>query len=194
MKFDTSTIEGFENMSAEDKVNALLGAEIPEPDLTGYVKKEVFDNKASEAANLSKQLRERMSEDEKKKADADKVLSDLQTEIENLRKNNETLVKDKTIADYTAKYIAQGYDKSLAEETAKAMAEGNMAKVFENGEKFREALEKKIKSDLMDKTPKPDGNGGGKEGDAAVARAKEIAKSRNGGSQIYSDIMDKYKK
>jgi hypothetical protein len=194
MKFDTSTIEGFENMSAEDKVNALLGAEIPEPDLTGYVKKEVFDNKASEAANLSKQLRERMSEDEKKKADEQKVLADLQTEIETLRKNNETLVKERTIADYTAKFIAQGYEKALAEETAKAMAEGDMNKVFENGEKYRAAMEKKIKEDLMDKTPKPDGNGGGKEADAAVARAKEIAKSRNGGNKTYSDIMDKYKK
>lgn len=194
MKFDTSTIEGFENMTAEEKLNAVLGADLPEPDMSGYVKKEVFDNKASEAANLSKQLREKMSDEEKKKADADKVLSDLQTQIEDLRKNNETLVKERTIADYTAKFIAQGYDKALAEETAKAMAEGDMTKVFENGEKYKEALEKKIKEELMDKTPKPDGNGGAKDGDAAVARAREIAKSRNGGNQTYSDIMDKYKK
>ena len=31
MKFDTSTIDGFENMSDADKVTALLGVDLPEP-------------------------------------------------------------------------------------------------------------------------------------------------------------------
>ena len=86
-----------------------------------------------------------------------------------------------------------GYDKDLAAETAKAMAEGNMAKVFENGEKHKDALEKKIREDLINKTPKPDGAGGvKKETDVAVEKAKELAKAKFGGSKQYDEIMNMY--
>ena len=54
---DTATIEGFEGMTAEEKVSALLKLDIPDAvDLSKFVSKETFDKKASEAANLSKQL------------------------------------------------------------------------------------------------------------------------------------------
>ncbi len=57
---DTSTIEGFDSMTAEQKVEALLKAEIPEKvDLSRYVSKETFDKKASEASALSKQLKDK---------------------------------------------------------------------------------------------------------------------------------------
>lgn len=37
---DTSTIEGFDGMTADEKVTALLGLQIPDPvDLSGYVKR-----------------------------------------------------------------------------------------------------------------------------------------------------------
>ena len=184
---NTESIQGFAEMTAEDQVKALLGLEIPEAvDLSKYVDKTVFDKKASEAAALSKQLKDRMTEDEQKKASEAEALQKMQEELESLR-------KDKTISDYTARYIAMGYDKDLAAETAKAMAEGNMAKVFENGEKHKDALEKKIREDLINKTPKPDGAGGvKKETDVAVEKAKELAKAKFGGSKQYDEIMNMY--
>lgn len=185
---DVAKIEGFEGMTAEQKVEALTKFEIPDAvDMSAYVKKSVFDAKASEAANLSKQLRDKMTEDEAKKADDEKALNDLKTELETLR-------KDKTVSDYTARYIALGYDKDLAAETAKAMADNDMAKVFENGEKHKSALEKKIKEDLMNKTPKPGGSGGDdKHKDSAVEKAKELAKAKSGNDKSYQDIISKYK-
>ena len=185
---DTSKIENFDSMSVEQKLEAVLAAEIPDPvDLSKYVSKDVFDKKASEASALSKQLKEKMTDDEIKKAESDKALADMMAELETLR-------KDKTVSDYTAKYIALGYDKDLAADTAKAMAEGNMAKVFENGEKHRVAIEKKIKEDILNKTPKPDGSGGNDDkGDTAVDKAREIAKAKNGSGKTYEDIMKNYK-
>ena len=51
---DTSTIEGFEGMSAEQKVEALLKAEIPEKvDLSLYVSKDTADKYATEAAEVA---------------------------------------------------------------------------------------------------------------------------------------------
>ena len=186
---NTAQIEGFDSMTAEQKLDALLKFEIPEAvDMTKYVSKEVFDKKASETAALSKQLKEKMTDDEVKEAEKAKALAEMQAELETLR-------KDKTIADYTARYVAMGYDAELAKDTAKAMADGDMEKVFANGEKHRQAMETKIKADLMRGTPKPDGAGGeGKQTDSAVEKAKALAKARHGGDKDYNDIMSKYKK
>ena len=52
MKFDTSTIDGFENMSDADKVTALLGVDLPDPvDTKHLVKKEDFDRVMREASS-----------------------------------------------------------------------------------------------------------------------------------------------
>ena len=68
MKISTDSIHGFAEMSDADKVTALLGLDVPDPvDLSGYVKKEVFDAKATEAANLSKQLKSKMTDDEQRR-------------------------------------------------------------------------------------------------------------------------------
>lgn len=185
---DTTLIQGFSEMTAEQKVDALLKFEIPEAvDMTKFVSKEIFDRKASEAAGLSKQLKDKMTDDEVKEAEKAKALADMQAELETLR-------KDKTIADYTTRYLAMGYSQELAKDTAKAMADGDMEKVFKNGETHREALEKKIKEDLMNKTPKPDGAGGDdKHKDSAVEKAKALAKAKHGGDKEYENIMSKYK-
>lgn len=185
---DVSAIEGFDGMTAEQKVEALTKFEIPDAvDLSKYVSKEVFDKKASEAAGLSKQLKDRMSEEEQKAAAEAEEKANLLKKVEELER------KDK-ISSYTAQYIGMGYDKALAEDTAKAMADGDMEKVFANGAKHREALEKKIKEDLINSTPKPKGAGGSDEGkkDSAVEKAKELAKAKLGGGKQYEEVMKNY--
>ena len=185
---DTSVIEGFDGMTAEQKLDALLKLEIPEAvDLSGFVKKSVFDAKASEAASLSKQLKEKMTDDEAAKAEQEKLFKDMKSELETLR-------KDKTVSEYTAKYISLGYDKDLAVDTAKAMADGDMEKVFSNGEKHKAAMEKKIKEDLMNKTPKPGGNGNGNdnEKDSSVAQAEKIGKAKAEANKASADVMKHY--
>lgn len=57
-KIDTTQIEGYAEMTAEQKLAALEKMDIPEKvDMTGYVKKSVFDAKASEAAAASRELK-----------------------------------------------------------------------------------------------------------------------------------------
>ena len=166
MKISTDSIQGFAEMSDADKVTALLGLDVPDPvDLSGYVKKEVFDAKATEAANLSKQLKSRMTDDE-----AAKALEEKYTEL--LRKS--------TIAEHTARYIAMpGYDEKLARETAEALFDGKMDVVFANQQKANAAYEKKLRADLVKQDPKPAGAGGGnEEKDEAVEFAKKLGKQR----------------
>ena len=155
MKVDTSTIQGFDGMTAEQKLAAVLGMDLPEPDMSGWVKKDVFDAKASEASNLSKQLKARMTEEEAKKAEDAAARQELED------KYNE-LLKRTTISDYTAKYLAMGYDEKLAADTAKAFVNGDMDRVFANSEKFKVELEKKIRADILKDTPRPGADNGGK--------------------------------
>ena len=170
---DTSTIEGFQDMTAEQKVEALLKAEIPEAvDLSQYVAKKTFDEKASEVAELSKKLKGKMSEDEAAKAQAEADRKELECKYQELLKRS-------TVADHTARFLALGYEEKLARETADALYDGNMEKVFENQQKANEAAEKKLRAELVKKDPMPAGAGGdGGEKDDAVEFAKSLGKQR----------------
>ena len=153
MKINTGKIEGYDGMTLEQKLAALEAYEVEDPDYTGYVPKGVFDKTASELATAKKELRDKMSADElKAREEADK--------IEALTRERDALLREKTIAGYKAKYLALGYDEKLATETAEAMASGDLDKVFESQRKHIEAVGKKIKAEVLQTTPKPEGGNG----------------------------------
>lgn len=149
MKYDTSKIEGYADMTPEQKVAALEALELPEPDYTGYVTKDTFDKKASEAAALAKEKRERMSEEEKR-----------DEELAQLRERNTELERTVSITSYKAKFCSMGYDDTLAEDTAKAWADGNMDKVLANQQAFLNAYEKKVKAGMLGAMPTPPAGSG----------------------------------
>lgn len=98
---DTSTIEGFDSMTAEEKVTALLGFQIPDAvNLTGFVRKDVFDAKATEAANLSKQLRTKTTDAET----AATALATAQAELETLKRGS--YVASKGLTGDEAEFVA----------------------------------------------------------------------------------------
>ena len=152
-KIDITRIEGYEAMSAEEKLAALEAFEIPDPDYSGFVKKDLFDKVSSEVASYKKKEFERMTEEEAAKAKADEERAALQARLEELE-------RDKTINEYTAQFLGIGYDKDLAKETAEALQKGDMQTVFLNQTKFATAREKALKAELLKDTPKPPaGNG-----------------------------------
>lgn len=154
-KIDISKIEGYDKMSAEDKVKALESYEYADTDYTGYVKKDVFDKTASELAQKKKELKEKMSEDEQKAQEDKEAREKLQADYENLLRENK-------ISKYKANYLSMGYDSKLADEMAVAMADGDVDKLFKNQVKQNEILEKKIKAEILADTPKPNTNNSNK--------------------------------
>lgn len=152
-KIDISKIEGYDSMSVEDKLAALEAYTIPDPDYSGYVRKETFDKTASELAAKKKELKDRMTEEESRKLQEQEDLDKMKAELETLRKAS-------LIASHKAKYLALGYDESLAEDTANALADGDLDKVFTNQQKHQTDLEKKSRVEALKATPKPGGDGG----------------------------------
>ena len=153
-RIDTSTIEGYEGMTPEEKVAALEGIDLPAPDLSDYVKKTIMDKAASDAASWKKKYQDLLSDEDRKKESEAEELTNLRTQIAELTKRE-------TIAQYTANFISQGYSKELAAETAEAMANGDTAKVFANNQRFLEEYAKKIKADQMKQSPRQEDGAGG---------------------------------
>ena len=154
-KIDVTQIEGYAEMSAEDKLKALEGFDIPDPDYSGYVKKDVFDKTASELAGVKKQLKDKMTDDEAAKQKE-------QEEREELQSKYDKLMRESEISKHKAKLLGLGYDEKLADETAEAMADGDMEKVFANQKKHLDSVEKRVRADALKDTPKPTPDGDSK--------------------------------
>ena len=140
-----------EDMSAEDILKALENVELPGDNSSEIERlKNALSKSNSEAADYKRQLKERMSAEElKAKEDAEK--------LEKIEKERDELLREKTISTNKVRLLALGYEESLADETAEAMANGELDKVFANQKKHIESVEKKIKSEILKDTPKPNG-------------------------------------
>ena len=143
-----------EGMTMEEVNAALEGIELPTDNSAEVERlKNALSKSNSEAADWKKQLREKMSAEElKAKEDAEKW--------DELIKERDALLREKTIAGHKANYLALGYEEKLATETAEAMANGELDKVFANQKKHIEAVEKKIRADVLKATPTPEGGNG----------------------------------
>ena len=151
-KIDTSKIEGYAGMTAEQKLAALEAYDHPDPDMTGFVEKSKLDKAAAEAAEWKRKHNALLSEEDKRKQEDADARAAMEQELADLR-------KDKVVAQYKAQYLAQGYPDKLASETAQALADGDTAKVFANQQKFLEEYAKTVRADTLKKMPKP-GSGG----------------------------------
>lgn len=154
-KIDISKIDGYADMTPEQKLAALEGFDIPDPDYSGYVKKDVFDKTASELAAKKKELTEKMTEDEQKKQKEQEERDELQSKYDKLLHESE-------VSKFKAKLLGMGYDEKLADETAEAMASGDTEKVFANQKKHLDNVEKKVRAEALKDTPKPTPDGDSK--------------------------------
>lgn len=155
MKIDVSKIEGYADMTAEEKLKALEELDVPDPDYSGYVKKELFDKTASELAAKKKELSEKMTDEERRAKEE-------QEKQDELQKRYDALLHESVVSKNKAKLLGLGYEEKLAEETAEAMADGDLEKVFANQKKHLDSFEKKVRAEALKDTPKPTGGDGGK--------------------------------
>ena len=155
MKIDVSKIEGYADMTAEEKLKALEEYDVPDPDYSGYVKKEQFDKTASELAAKKKELFEKMTEEERRTKEE-------QEKQDELQKKYDALLHESVVSKNKAKLLGLGYEEKLADETAEAMAAGDLEKVFANQKKHLDSFEKKVRAEALKDTPKPTGDGDSK--------------------------------
>lgn len=174
-KIDTSTIQGYAEMSPEQKLAALEAFDVP--DMTQFVAKSDYDrlktasdNNASEAKSWKEKYNGTLSEAERARLAAEEEKNTLNTRLAELeRKDKVSTAKDK--------YIASGFAPELAMATAEAFVDGKMDVVLENLTAHAAALAADKKDKDVKSTPAPPagdpGNGGAFDYAAEIAKATE---------------------
>ena len=170
-------------MTAEEKVKALEAYSIADPDFSGYVRKETFDKTASELAQTKKDLKARMSDEEKAKIENEAMLKQY-------KELAETLQKEKSIADNKAELLAIGYTDELAGATAKAMVEGDIATVIKNQASVIENVKKIAKGEAMASTTPPAGKA--TDGGKTISKEQFKAMSLAERTELYQTNRELY--
>jgi DNA repair exonuclease SbcCD ATPase subunit len=148
-KIDVTKIDGYEKLSAEEKVKLLESFEYD--DNAGEVEryKNAVSKANSEAAEWKKKHNALLSEEEKSKQETADYIA-------NLEKLNKELTQEKTIATYKAELLKIGYSEDEATATAKAYADGDIIKALKNQAVFVEAQKKAVVAeDVKNNTPIP---------------------------------------
>lgn len=148
-KIDVSKIDGYEAMSAEEKLAALEAYEFKEPAPTNDNEtklKEALTRASADASEWKKKYRATL--DDAKRAEEERAERDKARDEE-----LETLRKERTISKLEAQYLSVGYSAELAAASAKAQADGDTATVLANQTKFLADMKSKLEAEALGKQP-----------------------------------------
>ena len=148
-KIDVSKIEGYSEMSAEEKLAALEAYEFeaPAPSADTESKlKEALSRANGDAAEWKRKYRATL--DDAKRAEEERAEKDRERDEELA-----TLRKERQIDKLMAQYLAAGYSAELAAASAKAQAEGDTETVVANQLKFIEETKSKLEAEALGKQP-----------------------------------------
>lgn len=174
----TESIEGYEDMSPQDKLQALEKleseakaneAEVETETVDKGEPKDVNTKETPKAPETDYKLKKRIDELTKTVADykrKERARMTEQEQREEERKEREAekdqliadLQKEKTISRHTASWIGLGMDEPIASETAQYLADNDLDGVFVNVKKLLLAQEKAVLAKAMKTTPRPPGS------------------------------------
>lgn len=184
MKINTTGIEGFEGMTAEQKVEALLAFDF-DPTKAGFRSQEEFDKVMTENKQKKDEIR--------KLKESAGSSSELEKRIAELEEKNKELDRQSRMASLRASFTELGYSKELAEEAAQASVDNDTAKVLEIQSKFLVERDKKIREESLKKMRRPGGGGDdGGEKNPLAEFAKELGKSQAETNKTLSDALSNY--
>lgn len=179
MKIDMTNIPGYsDSMSDTEKLNLLLGYNIPEPDYSGYVKKEVFDNTARDLSEYKKKCKAleaaNMTEAEKNEQaakEAEQIKTEYDKKLAALELRETLMAHGFTSEDYGNIAFPDIADVEVAKQFATSLCAAMQAKI--------NAAELKIKDSLLgNDTPPESGNASTAYADY-MARYNEAVKQNN---------------
>lgn len=153
MKVDVSTIEGYAEMSAEDKVKALESLEFDDKSAEVEKYKNATSKANSEAAEYKRQLKALEEKANAGASDTEKAMAEMKEQIE-------TLQREKSISERKASFLKLGMEESIANKCSEAFTSGDSEAFFEAMGSFITEHDKTFKAELMKTTPRPSNEGG----------------------------------
>ena len=129
---DVSTIEGYAEMSAEDKVKALEAFEYEDNAAELERLKNAVSKSNADAKSWKDKYNAKLTdEDKKKEADEEAKKAEAQ-KFADLESKYQELLKQSTLKEHTISLNGLGFDDKLAADTAVAIVDGDAAKLFKN--------------------------------------------------------------
>lgn len=154
-KIDTSSIDGYDTMSAEEKLAALEAFEYDDNAEKLAQTKASFDRASKEVAEWKKKHNQLLSDDERQKQENDEALSKMKQELEELK-------REKLTSNINAKALGVGVDAETAGTMSESFVEGNVEKFFDAFGKFLKKHDHDIEVKLLKDTPRAPGSDGAK--------------------------------
>lgn len=144
-----------EGMTLEEINEALKDVSLPQDRTAEYESlKKAYDKAASDTAEYKRQLKARMSEEEKAKTEMDE-------KIQKMEKENADMKKRIRVSELKAKFISSGLDAEEAGKVAEEAYGGNIDFVIETYNKKIASVKETVKADLMAETPSITGGASG---------------------------------
>lgn len=151
MKIDTAKIEGYDSLTAEEKLKALEEYEFEVPaqksDDNASLKKMLSDRN-SEIKKLKDEIRSKMDENERKELERNEELEQLRQSVASYEKATKT-------ASLKATYLAIGYNEDLATRRATFMADGDIENATAVEKEFLVWHDKELNAQAVRSTPTP---------------------------------------
>jgi len=192
-KIDISKIKGFNEMSADDKLKALLGYEFDDNSEELSAAKDALDKQkratdkaSSEAADFKRQLRDKMSADEQAEADRNAKFEEMKAELE-------TYKKQSRIAEYKTSALALGYSEELATKRATAMFDNDFNALADIDKQFLVAHDKEMTAKAIENTSQPPASGNGTKAEVTAEQFKnmtyrEMEALQESNPQLYAEL------
>lgn len=152
-KLDTSKIEGYAEMSAEDKIKALEELEIEDNSAEIERLKTALSKSNSEAADYKRQLRTEKDKASEGATESEKKMAELEEQIKALQ-------REKSVTERKASFIGLGMTEESALKASEAFTNGDSESFFAEIKSFLTEHDKTYKAELLKTTPRPDGEGG----------------------------------
>lgn len=190
----TDLIEGYDEMSAEEKLKALEELDAPEDNSDSVEEKyKKLISKANAEAKRYKDERNKAIEELNSKLSEQEIAQRREEEeLENLKAQYEEAIKENSISKKFNHYKALGYSDELAKSTAEAFVNGDYETVEANQIKAHEEFEKSIRADVTKNNPKPNQNGSGSK--SAVSKEAFDKMGYSDRVKLYKDDPELYKK
>ena len=155
MTVDVSKIDGYAEMSAEDKVKALEALNLEDEEMKAELEryKNANSKANSEAAEYRRQLKALQEKAKEGSSDTEKQMAELKEQIE-------TLQKEKSLSEKKASFLKLGMNEELAVKCSEAFVNGDGDSLFEGMASFIDAHDKAFKAELLKTTPRPGSEGG----------------------------------
>lgn len=162
-RIDTSAIEGYDSMTAEEKLAALESFEYADnsDELSKY--KNAVSKANSEAAEYKRQLKDANSKIQQAEEKGKEGQTEAEKQIEAMRSQLNEMKRDKSVSDYTSRLVSNGFGSDAATKAAVALVDHDADSFFESLSKFVEDHDKKVRAELAQHSiapkagPKDDG-------------------------------------